>query len=167
VSGHASWQQEQFSLAYVRAVAASAGFAASKPEVDYDGIDLTIAQLGGDGDVVAPKIDLQVKSQVSGTPSTWPWPYKLKVANHERLRGTHYASPRILVVVAMPANVQDWLGLTDKQLSLRHCAYWISVYGEPATTSTSTVTVKLSRNQRFSPDQLRAIMKRVEEEKLP
>ena len=27
---HESWQQEQFSLAYVRAVAATAGFAASK-----------------------------------------------------------------------------------------------------------------------------------------
>jgi hypothetical protein len=164
---HESWQQEQFSLAYVRAVAAAAGFAASKPEVDYDGIDLTIAQHGGDGSIVSPKFDVQVKSEVSGQPKAFPWSYKLKVANYDKLRSARYASPRILIVVAIPADVDDWLTLTQKQLSLRHCAYWVSLRGEPDTTNATTVTVKLPRVQKFSPRQLRAIMKRIEAGKQP
>jgi hypothetical protein len=164
---HESWQQEQFSLAYVRAVAATAGFAASKPEIDYDGIDLTVAQQGGDGSVLSPKLDVQVKSEVSGQPNQFPWSYKLKVGNYNKLRGTRYASPRILIVVAMPSDVDDWLKLTPKQLSLRHCAYWLSLQGAPDTTSTTTVTVKLQGTRQFSPEQLRAIMKRLEEGKQP
>ncbi len=164
---HESWQQEQFSLAYVRAVAAVAGFVASKPEVDYDGIDLTIAQHGGDGSIVSPKLDVQVKSEVSGPPAKFPWSYKLKVGNHNKLIGTKYAVPRVLVAVAMPSDIEKWLTLTPKQLSLRHCAYWLSLRGAPATTSTSTVSVKLQRAQEFSPKQLHAIMKRLEEGEQP
>jgi hypothetical protein len=144
-----------------------AGFAATKPEIDYDGIDLTIAQHGGDGSIVSPKLDVQVKSETSGQPEKFPWRYRLKVANYDKLRGTKYACPRLLVVVAMPDDVDEWLKLTPTQLSLRHCGYWLSLRGAVQTTRTTTITVKLVHSQKFSPKHLRAIMKRLEQGEHP
>lgn len=44
---------------------------------------------------------------------------------------------------------------------IRHCAYWASLSGEPATTNTDTVTVRLPRIQQFTPDALQQLMQRV------
>ena len=53
-----SAQKEQFSHAYVRAVAAVAGFAVAKPEVDDDSVDLSIkSKLHS----VRPQVDVQLK----------------------------------------------------------------------------------------------------------
>ena len=164
---HASWQQEQFSLAYVSAVASTAGFSVHHHVVDQDGIDVTIATHGGLGTVRSPRIDAQVKSQVAGLPAKFPWSYALKVENFNKLRGDDFMVPRILIVVALPKDVDGWLGQSGKQLSLRHCGYWVSLRDEPASTNTENVTVHLPKKQRFSPAQLRAIMLRVGQGGLP
>lgn len=158
---HESWQQEQLSLAYVRAVAAVAGYAAQRPEIDYDGIDLTFHAHGGGGVVRSPRLDAQVKSETSGAPATFPWKYALKVENYEKLRHEDYATARILIVVAMPADVGDWVKQSAQQLVVRHCAYWVSLRGQPPTTNASTITVALPGKQKFSPAALRQIMMRL------
>ncbi|MEO5365718.1 MAG: hypothetical protein H7831_05085 [Magnetococcus sp. WYHC-3] len=47
-------QKEHFSEAYVRAVAAVAGYSVSRPGVDDDSVDLTISAPGGNGTLRAP-----------------------------------------------------------------------------------------------------------------
>ncbi len=151
----------------MRAVAAVAGYGVQRPDVDYDGIDLTFHAHGGGGTVRSPRLDAQVKSEVSGLPTKFPWSYALKVGNYEALRHDDYASPRILIVVGMPKDVDDWLTLSARQLALRHCAYWVSLRGMPATTNARTVSVSLPSNQRFSPAALRRIMMKISKGKLP
>jgi hypothetical protein len=107
---------------------------------------------------------VQVKSETSGKPAKFPWKYALKIANYENLRHDNYAVPRVLVVVAMPTDVADWVTHTPTQLSLRHCGYWISLRGLPATPN---ITVSLPRKQTFSPSQLSEIMTRISQGKLP
>jgi hypothetical protein len=55
-------QKEQFSSNFVRVVAAVAGYALYKPEVDEDSVDWGIAAKGGIGSIYSPRLELQLKS---------------------------------------------------------------------------------------------------------
>src|SRR5581483_7510794 len=56
-----SQKKQEFSNAYVKAVAAVCGYATHQPSVDDDSVDLGIAARGGGGTVRSPKLDLQLK----------------------------------------------------------------------------------------------------------
>jgi hypothetical protein len=59
---------EQLSLAYVRAVASSAGFAVEHRAIDRDGVDVSIHAKGGlcdDARLLSPSMDLQAKASVN------------------------------------------------------------------------------------------------------
>jgi hypothetical protein len=55
-------REEQFSRAYVHAVASVAGYALYKPYVDDDSIDCGIAARGDAGIFFSPRVELQLKS---------------------------------------------------------------------------------------------------------
>ena len=92
------------------------------------------------------------------------FPLKLKNYNDLRRDSLH---PRILVVLLMPEHEADWLTQSTERLCLHHCAYWRSVYGDPATTNTTSVTVEVPKANIFGADQLTDIMQRVEQGGLP
>jgi hypothetical protein len=159
---HITHQQEAFSLAYVQAVAAAAGFSVQGgPVPDNQGLDLTIAARGPYGTVRAPRLDLQLKCQRGRPPDGPKWPYDLKVKNYEHLRHTDLQVPRILVVVAVPDDVRTWLDQDEERLLMRHCGWWVSLRGQAASTNTSTVRVRVPRGQRFDVVSLTAMMARV------
>jgi hypothetical protein len=158
-----TWQQQELSFAYLQAVASAAGYATQRHDVDYDGVDLSVHAHGGAGTVRSPRLDVQVKSQTAGKPASFPWSYALEVDNYEKLRPTDVMVPRVLVVVAMPKNVADWVKLTPHQLVLRHCGYWLSLKGAAPTTNTSNITVHIQSKQKLSPSELKAIMTRIGE----
>jgi hypothetical protein len=164
---HESWQQQEFSIAYTTAVASVAGYAVHRVPVDNDGIDVTICGRGSTGTTRSPKLDVQLKTKTGTQPTTFPWPYPLELGNYETLRPSNVLVPRVLVVVAIPKDVNDWLSLTHKQLALRHCGYWISLRDKPATTNATSVTVHLPKAQPFSPAQLDGIMQRIGQGGLP
>ncbi|MCK6502146.1 DUF4365 domain-containing protein [Myxococcota bacterium] len=159
---HITHRQEAFSLAYVRAVAATAGFRVQDgTQPDDDSVDLTIAARGPGGTVRSPRLDLQLKCQL-GRPADEPtWPYDLKAKNYEDLRHTDLQVPRILVVVAVPDDVNTWLEQDEERLLMRHCGWWVSLRGLAASTNTNTVRVQVPRAQRFDVAGLTAIMARL------
>ena len=156
-------QKQQFSFAYIRAVAAAAGFAVSRPEVDDDSIDLQITARGDSGTISSPKIELQVKCTSQNVVKDQHIAYSLNLKNYNELRMTTPQIPRILVVIVVPADVDDWLAQSEEALMMHHCGYWVSLCGRETTTNQYTVTVHLPRNQLFSSTQLRGIMTRVAE----
>ncbi len=46
---------------------------------------------------------------------------------------------------------------------MRHCGYWMSLQGAPASDNTTTQRVKLSRAARFHVDQVKESMDRIRE----
>lgn len=158
---HITKQQEEFSRAFVHAVIAVAGYQLGQPLlVDDDSVDLSISTRGPVGSVRSPRIDAQLKSH-GGEVTADPWTFPLKVKNYDDLRHTDYQAPRILIVVIMPKEVDDWLSQTEEQLVLRRCGYWVSLRGLPSTANTSTVSVSIPRGNVLTPEALRAIMQRV------
>jgi hypothetical protein len=158
---HINQRKEQFSRAYVLAVAAAAGYAWYQPSVDDDSIDLGLAEKGGGGTVRSPRLELQLKCHATETPAGDSFSHDLKLKNYEDLRDGTVQVPRILVVVLVPEDPDSWLTATEEQLVMRRCGYWVSLRGQPGTGSQSTVAVSIPRAQGFHPELLRAIMTRV------
>ena len=98
-------QKEQFSRAYVLAVAACAAFAFSIPSVDDDSVDMSIHQTGGGGTIRSPRLDLQLKCKAAATPAEPTFSHSIKLKNYDDLRDDTVLVPRILVVVLVPEAV--------------------------------------------------------------
>ena len=145
---------ELFSLAYIRAVAAQAGYQITRPETDT-GIDGTI--VGDTGH--RPKIDFQAKSTSADIRRGGQLYYPLPVSNYEILRAAIPSMPRILIVVLIPRDPIQWLNQDENELCLRHCAYWLSLAGEPAVPNTTSVTVHIPTANVFSSEQLHSLMR--------
>ena len=154
-------QKEQFSVAYVRAVAAVAGYATGKFDVDDDSVDLTLAERGGRGTIRSPRIDLQLKCTDQDIVRDDRLAFELSLKNYEELRPANLATPRILVVVLVPNDVAQWLQHSEQELALRRCGYWVSLLGMPETSNTAGVTIDVPRRQVFNPEAVRQIMETI------
>lgn len=159
-------QKEQFSRAYVLAVAAVAGYATYTPSVDDDSIDLGIARKGGGATVRSPGLEIQLKC----TAAAAAWPvirFPLQRKNYDDLRDMRVLVPRILTVVLVPDDPGAWLAQSDQEMAMRRCGYWLSVRGMPDTENSISVTVEIPRAQMFSVDSLRRMMDRISQGELP
>lgn len=158
----------EFSHAYVRAVAHAAGFFAQEANriFDGDGVDLTLMASSPEGTIRSPRLDIQLKATAS--PITLdPFPFDLNVKNYDDLRAESLQVPRILVVVVVPEDAASWVSATEDYLVLRHCGYWTSLRGAPATPNTATIRVRLQRSNCFHVPQVAAIMDRIRQGGLP
>ena len=152
-------QKQQFSTAFVRAVAAQCGLAYAVPETDDDSIDATVARRGGGGSVRSPKLDLQLKctAGVVLVPAQTHFAYALPLKNYEELRPTNIQVPRLLVVVLVPDALAGWMDCSEAAFALRSCAYWLSLRGMAPTTNETSVTLQIPRSNMFDSTSLEAI----------
>ena len=150
-------RKEQFSNAYLHAVAAVAGFATAKPSVDDDSVDWTLSGRRGAGVFTAPKLDVQLKCTHVADLTVDQLRYALKVKNYTEI-DTRVLVPRILVCVLVPQDLATWTAQTENEMILRRCGYWLSLSGQTPTQNAETQTVNLPRAQVFTPDALTAMM---------
>lgn len=156
-------RKEQFSYAHVFAIATAAGYSfqlAPRP-LDYDGIDAIIAGRDETNLIRYPRLELQVKSTSAEIISPDSIRYPLPIKNYDDLRIEHLQTPRILVLVLIPADLQDWTRQSDQELCLRHAAYWISLQGQPASQNQTTVTISIPRQNILNIDALQGLMRRI------
>jgi hypothetical protein len=159
-------RKEQFSHAYVKAVAAVAGFAWYQPSVDDDSIDLGLAQRGGAGTVRSPRLEMQLKCHAMATPAEPDFAFWLKLKNYDDLREPTEVK-RILVVVLVPDDLADYLAESENELAMRRCGYWYSLRGMAGTANQTGETVRIPRAQAFTVEALRGIMRRIGQGALP
>ncbi|MCE5216212.1 DUF4365 domain-containing protein [bacterium] len=154
-------QGQQFSFAYVRAVASVAGCSVTRPEVDDDSVDLSFSRKGGNGPVTSPRLEAQAKHWRRGPFGTEGASYPLKVKNYDELRDPNMMVPRILIVVLVPKTPEAWLTCNDEDLVLRHTAVWTSLEGMPESPNDYTVSVPLDPSQRFTPQALTMLLDQI------
>jgi hypothetical protein len=155
-------QREELSKAYVAAVAARAGCKLSTWSQDSGCLDVSVgtATAFGDG-LAAPKLDLQLKASSKPRPVTdglLSW--SLKRSHFENLRRRAQV-PHILVTLVLPEDEDEWMAQSAHQLSMRRCAYWVHLLGEPPIpTSQQSTTIRIPESQLFSPAVLLALLER-------
>lgn len=150
-------RKEWFSLAYIGAVAACAGYDIIESRVDRDSVDgILISNFG-----LRPRIDFQAKATARDIVRDGHVAYPLQVKNYDDLRADT-RNPRILIVVVMPDDEDEWLRQSNDELCLRYCGYWLSLAGRPSVANTSNVTVHIPLSNVFGIARLADLMERAE-----
>jgi len=162
-----TWRMEQFSRAYVAAVAAGAACGMTRPDPDNDSVDLSLKQKTIDGVRRSPQLDLQIKATSANCIGGEEVKFPLIIKNYEELRPTNLLIPRILVVVVMPDDIIEWLDHDETMLALKKCGYWVSLYGAPSTSNTTSITISLPRTQVFGVQALDQIFVRLSSGGMP
>jgi Domain of unknown function (DUF4365) len=162
-------RQEALCRAYVQALAAQAGLISSRPDPDY-GIDLSLrsAEVTEHRHTdTSVQVDLQLRSTTRAKVTESEVKVDLDVDTYNYLRNPRTFCPRILVVLVLPTEETEWLNQSANELAIRHCAYWLSLGGYPATTATSSIRVTIPITNVFSVEAVRTILQRIRERQEP
>jgi len=153
-------QKEQFSFAYIRAVASVAGFFTYKPESDINGVDLIIARKGGGDTYKSPMLGISAKCTSQDIITNNDVKFEMEVLHYNYLRERSLV-PKILVVVHVPKETDKWISQTETSLSMYNCGYWLSLRDSPATENPKNIVVPIPRSNKFSVTNLREIMTKI------
>jgi hypothetical protein len=82
--------KEQFSIAYVKAVTAAAGYATENISIDLDGVDMLISSKKRTGKVGSPWLGIQLKCTALGVLGDGILKYQLRRKNYDDLIATNY-----------------------------------------------------------------------------
>ncbi len=105
-----------------------------------------------------PALDLQLKASVNLAKLDDGFVrHKLKRHNYDLLR-IETQTPRLLVVLDLPADRDRWVTVTEERLILRNRAYWLSLKGFPETANEVSITVKIPEANLFNVDSMRRLM---------
>ena len=107
----------------------------------------------------SPKIEVQLKCTL-GDPPDADFSYDLPVKNYKDLGGplSEYQAPRILVVVYVPKDVDQWAVQDAGMLVLRHHAYWLCLHDSQPTINTKSERVYIPAKNSFTPKALKTMM---------
>jgi hypothetical protein len=157
-------RKEGLSRAYIMAVAHHAGFNCALREFDYgiDGTFIEVSDMTAGGKVESGfKLDFQAKASIRATHANDVIKYPLEADAFNRLVARQGGTARILILLELPVNPDEWLTLTDEQLVLKRCAWWHSLAGQMPTPNANTQTIQIPATQRFDVPALNALMNRV------
>lgn len=150
-------RQEQFSIAWLYAIASVAGYSVEHVKWDNDSVDAEIHQKGDGAECpLIDQINVQLKCTYATSPKNSRISYRIPRKNYDDLRGNRL-TPRILVLLHVPRGIGNWLTHSNQSVLLKNCAYWTSLQGLPPK-ATSTVTVPISTSQRLTVSQLTKLM---------
>lgn len=154
--------ESEISYAYLYAVASKCGISCrdSTRHEDGNGIDAHLTAWPSSGRYQEVDLKIQLKATVaSPTETATHYSYFLKGINrYNDLRKEDLATPRILVVLFLPGNSDDWLVHDESRMSLHRCAYWVSLCGAPESSNKNGETVYLPKTQHFSPGALSSVV---------
>lgn len=157
-------QKEEYSYAYISAVASTAGYSfqiAPRP-LDLVGVDVTITGIVSPGSRRRTRLDLQLKCTSQDILGDDGIRFPLEIKNYNELRNINPDDdPLLLIVILAPEKVEDWLQQSETELCMKRCAYWVSLRGQPESNNLTTVTVYIPRTNVFSVDALRTLMQQI------
>ena len=162
--------EAELSYAYLHAVASRAGVACQycSRQFDHAGVDaqLKVVRDFGPATLTELTVEVQLKATIrQPVVSENRLAYFLADINHyNRLRAETIVPPRLLVVLFLPEEAQDWLGHSEEQLVLKRCAYWVSLKGAPESGNQSGQTIYIPSEQFFSPEGLMSVLERLARE---
>ena len=154
-------RQDLFSMAYVQAVIASAGFNVGADKLDRNKQDIYIThQLSADFIPDFMRLNIQVKCTYAHeiNKKDQNIHFTLDVDTYNKLIGP-LTEPHILVVVLVPRpNDEAWVECVDQHTILRHRAYWICLRGQTKTTNKENVTVYIPEANAFDTNAVYELM---------
>jgi hypothetical protein len=166
--------ESELSYAYLHAVASHAAMSCrlSNRLEDNNGIDAQVTAWGPftpSGYLQEVDVKIQLKATIqSPADSGTHYSYFFKgIPQYEDLRKVTVATHRILVVLFLPRESRKWLAHDVEALTIRKCAFWVSLRGAPDPSHTTGETIKIPKVQSFSPDNLKQLMAQLSRRQIP
>jgi len=159
--------EAELSYAWLHAVASKAGFSCEyrNRHLDGAGVDATITAdgppLATDSKLWYVPVDVQLKATRKELhETTTHFSFSLEIAHYNKLRMIEIGAPRILIVLRLPKNAEEWLQVTEESLIARRCAWWVSLYNASSIEDQESRTVYVPRKNIVSPNGLTELMTR-------
>jgi hypothetical protein len=154
-----SKRKEQFSFAYIQAIAAQIGLNHSTDVVDDDSVDIRLTGKGFTGGMLRnPSIEIQLKCTSQNVIKGDLIKYPLKLKNYDDLRGENVGVPRYLMLLVVPDKPENWIHFTNNALILFNNCYWASIRFAPKKNNKANVTVEFSIEQQVTTESLMELM---------
>ncbi|WP_107658545.1 DUF4365 domain-containing protein [Nocardia suismassiliense] len=153
-------RQEQFSVAFIRMVAAAAGCSIKGHETDHDGVDITIVASAEYAKYYCPEFEMQLKCTTqSRLLQADHLAWSLKRDHFLKLVSPKRFAPAILGVLLIPEDPDQLLDLSEAGLTTSSRMYWqhAKKLGEIEDGKASK-TVHLPRSNLFDVGSLQGIM---------
>jgi len=159
--------EADLSYAYLHLIAARGGFSCTYTHrhLDDAGVDAIIYEdgrrLASDSLLTSFDIDVQLKATYQ-TPVEQDgyFSYSITVPRYDKLRRPQVNSPRILVVLYLPEDANEWLRHSEDCLVAKRCAYWVRLRNAPECANPKHQTVYVPRRQILSVESLIELMAR-------
>ncbi len=153
----------ELSYAYLHAVAAKAGMGCAWGTRHDDGVgvdaQLRIKHDFGIGAILSDfTIDVQLKSTIqSPTVQNGKMSFSLPLKNYNELRSTACSPLKLLIVLYLPSDHDQWLEISADKLISRRCAYWLALHDAPYSVNDTAQTVYIPTANILTPSQLLAV----------
>ena len=152
--------KEELSIGYLHVISAHVGFSCEKLRIDMDSVDVVVNANGNlvdDSTIYSPEIKMQLKASSNIVPQGDYIHFPLPIKNYNDLRNRS-TSPRLLVLLLLPENRNEWIIHSINELVVKKCVYWLNLYGMPESNNQATVTVRIPINNVLSPEILHGLM---------
>jgi Domain of unknown function (DUF4365) len=144
-------RKEHFSVAYVEALAYTAGYTVECIHVDVYGVDLELR----DG---AMRVDVQMKcTEHTSVGETIPFDLDSKTVN--KLADPGRNVPAYLFLVEVPKEISEWVNCTKEGLHLYKWGYYHFMGNEDLTDNAATKRLQIARSNRLTVESLDRLMK--------
>jgi hypothetical protein len=86
--------------------------------------------------------------------------YEIDIGLYNEFRTIKTTEPMYLVVLILPKKHEQckWLTYTTAAVSIKGCAYWVSLYGAPEVKNKSGVTITIRRSNMVTAESLRKLV---------
>jgi len=152
--------ESELSYAYLHAVCSKAGLSCKQANRHDDGAGID-AEVIYRGELNHPYLkDIQLNIQLKATtiqPVTTSGYFSYffqGIKRYDKLRTNDSFIYKILVVLFLPENPDEWLKCSAEELILKNAAYWINLYGAPAVDTTTGTTIYIPVSNILTPKAL-------------
>jgi hypothetical protein len=163
--------KSELSYAYLHAVASRAGCECvpAGRHSDNQSIDAQVIGYGDFGSDALTRVTILFQLKATSQPlqeSKGNLSFDLDVGQYDKLRTTTSDCPILLVVLRLPPQPEEWLKCSPQSLTLKKCAYWVSLYGAAPSSNKTTQRVFLPKPNRFTVQALEGLLRRFAREEV-
>jgi hypothetical protein len=144
-------RKEHFSVAYVEALAYTAGYTVECIHVDVYGVDFELR----DG---AMRVDVQMKCTAKRSRGE-TIPFDLDSKTFNKLVDPDRIVPAYLFLVEVPKEISQWIKCTSQSMQLHKCGYYYSMANHELTGNAAKIRLHIARANRLTVESLDRLMK--------
>lgn len=154
--------KEELSFAYLKPICAFLGAELAKHErrMDDAGFDARITIPPGLIGMAPVSVELQLKgtSVPRYDSSGEHLLFSIRTSLYNLLRETRSAAPLLLFVLVLPQDIDEWVSVGDKKLTVSRHMLWYSAAGQGNLATGETVQVKIPVSNKVTKDSLYRIL---------